>query len=216
MPLFQRKTKSRDLQGLGLEELLFEAETSTDPRVKHQALTLAEQISPDHLEVQRQLLLLGRLHERNPRQVDFRVIKSYLLHAFEHPEQHSQTEQQDMARELFNDPRLLRCLALAPNPDAFLNEYLDDLSRDYLRIFVAGDNRHIPRVFGISFKGSMARYLAVPVRDLLVNVLASPWLSETEAALLAKAFYKAFFQHTQGEVQQLDKLLGAEVRALLR
>lgn len=121
-----------------------------------------------------------------------------------------------MARELFDDRRLLRCLELAPDREAFLRSYLEELSREYMRVFVAADNRHIPRVFGISFKGSLAKYLAAPAKDILSNILSSPYLDEEEARVLARAFYRAFFEHAGGETGELDSRLGAQLRALLR
>lgn len=214
-PLF-RKSKALSLDGLGVEALLYEADTRQDPVIAHQALMLAESLEPDNLEVQRRLLLLGRLHERNPRQPDYSVIKCYLLHAFEHPEEHTEAQQKQMARELFDDPRLLRCLQLAQDQAAFLREYLEELSREYLRVFVAADSRHVPRVFGVSFRGSLQKYLAQPARDILCNLLSSPFLSAQEAGLAARAFYRAFFEYAHGDVRGLDQMLGAEIRAQLR
>jgi len=216
MPLFSKKSTLPDLDGKTPEELLFMADTAEDPRLVHHCLRRAEELTPDNLDVLRRLLMQGRLHERDPRRADFSVIKSYLLHAFEHPETHTQQEVQKMARELFDDPLLLRCLELAGDREAFLRGYLEDLSRDYMRIFVVSDNSHIPRVFGFSFKGSLQRYLAVPSRDIIMNILSSPFLKEGEATVLAKAFYRAYFEYARGESRELDALLGAEIRAQLK
>ena len=216
MPLFSRKHTLPDLEGKTLDELLFLSDTAEDPRMKYHALSQAERLEPDNLETQRRLLLHGRLHERDPRRVDFSVIKCRLLHGFEHPEQHPEGEARAMARELFDDARLRRCLELAKDGDNFLQGYLEDLSRDYMRIFVASDNTHIPRVFGVSFKGSLHRYLAVPARDVISNILSSPYLKEEEARVLARAFYRAYFEHARGETRELDTLLGAEIRAQLK
>jgi hypothetical protein len=200
---------------MSLEQLLFEARTRQDPVQVHKALTLAEALSPDNLEVHRGLLMLGRLHQRNPRKLDFSVIKCFLLNSFEHPERHREQALRDMARELFDDARLARCLQLSGDPEGFLRTYLEDLSREYMRIFVAGDTSHFPRVFGLSFKGGMQRYLAVPARDIISNMLCSPFLSPGEALLLARAFYRAYYEHAQGDVKALDELLGAAICARL-
>jgi len=213
--VFSKKSPQPDLANMGLEDLLFVARTQQDPVWRHQALTRAEQLVPENLEVQRALLLHGRLHERDPKKMDFSVIKCYLLHAFEHPEDHPPEEARRMARELFEEARLLRCLKLATDPEAFLREYLQELAREYMRIFVAADNRHIPRVFGISFRGSLARYLAAPACDILRNILSSPHLNEEEARLLARAFYRAFYEFTGGDVTSLDSRLGPQLRGLI-
>lgn len=216
MPFFSKKTASRDLSRLPLEELLFFADTQGDPPAVYEALLQAERIAPDDINVQRRLLLHGRLHERDAKKMDFSVIKSYLLHAFEHPEDHSEAQLRQMTRELFDDERLKTCLRLSKDPAHFLKNYLEDLSRDYMRIFVAPDNTHIPRVFGLSFKGNLSKYLARPAKDIIHNILSSPYLSVEEARLLSRAFYRAFYDHAQGEVQELDSLLGAQLRQALQ
>lgn len=216
MSLFKRKKQQLNLEGMDLSQLLFAADTQPDPRLAYQALVAAQVLAPDSLEVQRRLLLHGRLHERDPKKMDMSVIKCYLLHAFEHPEDHTPAAQKEMARALFDDAQLARCLALADDPPAFLQDYLLDLAREYMRIFIAPDNRHAPRVFGISLRANLQRYLAVPAADIIKNALSSPYLGTDEGILLAKAFYRAFYDHAQGDVKALDSLLGAEIRALLR
>lgn len=216
MPLFNKKKQAPNLSGLTLEKLLFMADTETDPVLIHQALSRAEELAPDDLNIQRRLLLLGRLHLRSSKVMDFSVIKSWLLHAFEHPDKHKDAEAKGMARELFDEARLVRCLELAEDKAAFLKGYHEELARDYIRIFIAADNTHVPRVFGISFRGNLARYLAIPARDIISNILSSPWLSAEEAIPLAKAFYKAFYEHVSGEVRELDRLLGAEICGQLK
>ncbi len=216
MAFFEKKKQLPDLTGVGLDECLHIADTEEDPVLIHQALSQAEALAPDNLEVQKKLLLLGRLHERNPKRFDFGVIKSYLLHAFEHPEDHEEKKREDMIREIFHHQRLERCLALAEDKTAFLQEYLLDLSRDYMRLFVGGDNSHVPRVFGFSFKGSLPKHLAAPAGDIISNILSSPILTEEQGKLLAKAFYRAFYDYVSGDVKELDKNLGPQVRSLLR
>jgi len=216
MPLFSKKKEPELREGLTMEQLLFIADTQDDPVRVYQALARAEQLAPEDLGIQRRLLLHGRLHERNPRDLDFSVIKSFLLNAFEHPEKHKPEDLRKMERELFDEPRLLRALELAPDRAAFLRGYLEDLSRDYMRIFISSDSGHVPKVLGFSFKGALPRYLAMPARDILKNIFSSPYLSREEAQVLAKAFYRAFFEQVQGETKALDAQLGPELLALLR
>lgn len=216
MPIFKAKKKAPDLTGLSLEQLLYEADTRDDPKDVYAALRKAEELAPENLPVQRRLLMHGRLHERDPRRIDFSVIKCHLLHAFEHPETHNENELRAMAREIFDAPRLMRCLELALEKDAFLREYLRDLSREYIRVFIAPDHTHSPKLLGFSFKGSLPKQLARPAADILLNVLSSPFLNAQEADTLAKAFYGAFHEAMQGEVRELDRLVGAETYARLR
>ncbi len=216
MPFFSKKSPAMDLEGLPLEEYLHIAETEEDPVLIHEALSRAEALAPEDLDIQLKLLLLGRLHERNPKRFDFHVIKSYLLHAFEHPEAHPEEERRRMIREIFDHERLRRATSLAPDAKSFLDQYLLALSRDYMRLFVGGDNSHVPRVFGFTFKGSLAKYLAVPARDIIAGIFSDDNLTQEEAKALGKAFYRAFYDYTNGEVKDLDKNLGPQLRALLR
>lgn len=216
MRLFSKKTPALELSGKSLDELLFLLDTLADPKDRYQVLLAAEALEPDNLITQRKLLLHGRWHERNPAKIDFSTIKSYLLHAFEHPEKHEPKEQRAMARELFDEPRLQKCLEITDDKPQFLKEYLEDLSRDYMQIFVISDNSHAPRVFGISLRGSLQKYLSAPANDIITNIFQSPYLNQEEATVLAKAFYRVFYEYANGQVGELHKLLGDEVRALLK
>lgn len=215
MPWFQKKNKLQVDDTMTLEQLLHEASISRDPGYAYRCLERAEVMAPDSLKVQRALLMHGRLHERDRRAADYSVIKCYLLHAFEHPERHPEAEQQRMARELFDHRRLQACLALAEDPQAFLNDYLEELSQEYMRLFIAGDSSHAPRVFGISPRQQLHRYLARPAADVIRNLLLSPFLSEEEQLMAARAFYRAFYKQMQGQTKDLDRLLGAEICGVL-
>lgn len=210
MPLFKRKLKKPNLADLPLQELLKYADTQEDPGQVYEALSLAETLAPDNVEVQRRLLLHGRLHERNPKKPDFHVIKCYLLDAFLHPQTHTDEKRQQMARELFDHPRLMRCLALAPDGPAFLADYLLSISQDYLRIFVLPDSRYLPRLLGLPVGGSKAGQLAKPVSVMISGVFATPFLNQAEKDLLAQALYRACLQAAQGEARPLHSLLDAK------
>lgn len=213
--MFFQKKREPEFDSLSFDELLSQADASDDAALKHRLLSLAEAQNPDDLGTQKRLLLLGHLYERNSRNIDFSLIKCYLYHGFEHPEKHTEAELAQMAKELFHDPRLLRCLQLAPRKTAFLSEYLQELALQYLRIFIAGDSSHTPRAFGISLSSKLSGYLAIPAGDVILNILSSPYLSPVEMDLAAKAFYKAFYLDQGGRVRELDRLLGPEVLALL-
>lgn len=209
--MFSKKKVNEIKDSMTLADLLHEAKVTDDPVFAHACLKRAEIMAPDSLDVQRALLMQGRLHERGRVAGDYSVIKCYLLHCFEHPEKHSQQEQEQMAREIFDNPHLKNCIALSPQPEAFLKDYLTELCAEYMHIFIAGDTSHAPAIFGLATKGMLHRYLAKPSNDLLRNVLSSPWLSAEEQLLLARSFYQAFHRQMEGQTKELDKLLGAEI-----
>lgn len=43
-----------------------------------------------------------------------------------------------MRTELFDHPDLRRCQELAPDPDAFTRKYLERLCRDFINVFLRG------------------------------------------------------------------------------
>lgn len=215
MPWFFKKTEPEIPDDLDLFGLLSAARKASDPRHAWKLLQRAEVLAPDSLDVQRALLMHGRLHERSPKALDYSVVKCYILHAFEHPEQHSEEELKDMAQELFEHRKLQECLRLSPDPNAFLKQYLEDLSQEYLRIFVISDSSHVPRIFGLQAPGQLHKYLAKPAADIIRNMLSSPFLSAEHQTLAARAFYQAYHRQVEGRVEALDALLGEAIcRAL--
>lgn len=215
MPWFSKKSEPVIRDDMGLEDLLHEARIARDPRFAYRCLQRAEVMAPDSLAVQRALLMHGRLHERSAKTLDYSVVKCYLWHGFEHPEKHTQEEQQRMARELFDDKRLQLCLGLSAEPEAFLRQYLEELAQEYLRLFVAGDASHVPKLFGLHPRGQLHKYLARPAADIIRNALSSPYLNAQEQLMAARAFYKAYYRQLEGESKELDRLLGSEICAAL-
>ncbi len=215
MALFKNKESFAVPDGLDTDELLHRAETDEDPARRYAYLKKAEEAEPDNLAVQRSLLMLGRLHERNPKVIDFSVIKCYLFHAFEHPEKHTEKEIQSMSRDLLDNERLKRCLSLAADAEAFRLSYLEELAREYVRLFLVSDSGHVPSIFGFSFKSNIAKHLAPHAQTILTNILSCPHYGAEEQRLVARQFYKAFSMEMNSQTLELDKLLGAGIcRAL--
>lgn len=116
------------------------------PDKRRKALLDAEASFPDCFDIQVELLHLGRLGENSKAKLDYHIIKSYLLHAFEEPEQEPQRDA--MLRELVDDPRLTRCRQLAEDEPAFVQAYLKRLCKEYLTIFLKGNNSKNGRLMG--------------------------------------------------------------------
>ena len=71
-------------------------------------------------------------------------------------------------------------------------ELLCDLADEYMRIFIAGDSSHAPRIFGLSFKTQMPNYLSHPAADVIRNALSSAYLSAQEQRMVARALQGLF------------------------
>lgn len=204
------------MDGMDADTLYARGRSAEDPRDAHAFLLRAEELAPNDLRVQKELLLRGELHKRDSRNISFFVIKCYVLHAFEHPEQHSEEEQQRMAREIFDHERVHKCLAIASDTEAFMKEYLGDLCREYVRLFIAGDTTHTRAVLGIALSAKQPQYLAVPAFDVLSNIFCCPFLAENEQLLLGGAFYRAYHTYMDGRTQPLDERLGNMLGKLIQ
>ncbi len=188
---------------------LKKAQEESDPVKRYALLKKAEEAAPEDLRVQKALLLHGRFHERDRRKVDFSVIKCYLLHAFEVPEEHTHAQREQMVRELFEEERLQKAMALAGDPQAFLKEYLTALSGEYIRLFLKGSSRYMKPIFGFAPVGKPQRLLAEPVADMIERMLSEPLLTGPRQELLSRAFYAGFAQEFQGETLFLEEALGS-------
>lgn len=189
-------------QALALVE---KAQGESDPVKRYALLNQAAQAYPDSLAVHKALLYHGRLHQRNPKRIDFSVIKCYLLHPFEEPEAHSEAERQAYIQELFAGPELERCLSLAPDGEAFMAEYLQEISRQYIELFLRGSSRHMRSILGFPL-GKADKLLAEPAARMLRQMRGDRLLSSRQQEQLFQAFYEAFKQ-TVGHTAFLDAAL---------
>lgn len=190
-------------------KLLEEAEKQRDPKKKRELYLEAQRQFPDCLEVAEAILFLGRLYERDPRKLDYSVIKSYLWQMYLTPEDFSDEKKDAMRAELFEHPDLKRCLALAPDADAFLRGYLQRLAMEFVRIFLSSSNRYMPSYFGIRFEGRAAKSLSAPVATMLANIRRDFALPPERRAMLSAALYQGFLKQTGGDSHWLDERLAA-------
>ena len=189
---------------------LSEADKLRDPVKKYDLLCRALAENPDCLEIAEALLFHGRLHERDSRKLDFTVIKCYLWHMYLTPGDFSPEQKNAMRRELFDHPDLERCLALAPDRDAYMRRYLRRLGCEFVTLFLKGSNRFTRTLFGFRFDNRMSRVLAQPAAQMIVNIRTDDALTPVQRSLLTDAIYAAFLTETGGEPQwindELDKL----------
>ena len=178
--------------------LVDKAEKITDPVKKKKLLDEAERLCPDSLEVQRALLDLGDLWTRDLRTIDFHLIKSYLLHVFEAPEEDSPAMRRQMLEELTAHPRLLRCIDLAPDGEQFIREYVQWLCREYVNVFLKGSTQHSGRVFGLQLT-RLEKALARPTAKMLVNMERTD-LPAPYDTLLPQTLLEAFVRDVGSDV----------------
>ena len=179
------------------------AEREADPVRKKRLLDEAAAAYPDALAPQEALLHLGRLWQRNPKQPDYHVIKCYLLHIFDHPEQETPAMREAMLQELTEGPQLQRCLELADDPQAFLRRYMRRLCSEYVRLFLVDDNRRSGRLFGLQVS-RMEKSLARPAANMIRNME----LAELPGAFAAlPECLKEAFRNEVGPTAWLERAL---------
>ena len=188
------------------EEALINLRGEKDPVLKYTALTALERENPNSLSVQYALLMHGRLHERNPKKLDYSVIKCYLLHPDEEPDRHPPDERKAFAREIFDHPRLIKCLDLSPDPDAFRTRYLRDLCDAYIGLFLLGSSLYSGSFMGLFRSNHPEKTLAPPAASMMLAIRRDAHLSEDESASLAEAMYQAFESRFR-DTSHIDRLL---------
>lgn len=192
-----------------VRDVLDKVNAASDPKKKYALLTEAEKQHPDSLEIAQELLYLGRLHERGGKNLDFSVIKCYLLHMYLTPKDFTPEKKQAMRQELFHHPQLLRCQQLAPDGEAFTREYLIRLSGEFAGLFLRGSNTYMRTFFGIRMGGRAEKVLAEPAADILSNIHKDKELDGDERAMLYECFYRGYLGEIGGQAE-LDRYLNAK------
>lgn len=192
-----------------VQALLKQAAAQSDPVKRHDLLIRAQEQYPRSLAIAEELLLLGRLYQRNPRKLDFSVIKSWLLNLYLEPRTFTPEQQAAMRSELFHHPDLDRCLGLCGDQNAFLIRYLTRLSNQFIELFLKGNSQYMHRYFGFGLESRAAKYLAEPSARMLAAISADTELTDCQRALLKNAFFNAFRQQLGEDTQWLQQAMAA-------
>ncbi|MDO4484740.1 MAG: hypothetical protein Q4C54_10045 [Clostridia bacterium] len=145
-------------------ELVRRSQGEGKPEKRRKLILEAIDLCHDCLEAHRALLYLGWLGDKQHKKLDLHNIKSYLLHVFHEPEAESEDMRRQMIEELVNGPELNTCLALAPDRELFIREYLMHLCRQYITVFLKGDSSIAGRFMGLqlgSIQPRVARWVVV-------------------------------------------------------
>lgn len=167
------------------------AETD-DPVKKHNLLLEGREKFPNNLDIEREILFLGRLHERSPKKFDLTVIKCYLWQLYLTPGEFKKEQQDAMRDELVAGEQLKRCLELSPDPDAFMRDYLERLSREFVNIFLRGSTHYTRSFFGFKMESRFTKYLADPAAAVMRNIYSDEALENHMRITCYDAFYRGF------------------------
>lgn len=179
-------------------------------------LLALETENPKSLEVQRALLLFGRLYERDGKHVDFSVIHCYLLQLFLEPAEIKKSKRSDMMTELFDSPRLSKCLELTDDKNGFLIDYYSSISEKFINLFLKGSNQYMRNLFGFSFSKKASKNLAPPCAKMLTNIFKCKDLPDANRIILLHSFYNSFKNAVDGDVSFIDELVDNSILHIVK
>ena len=163
---------------------------------------------PDSREIKWELLFVGE-EEQKKRSfaLDFSIIKCYILEIYRSPGEFSEEKRNRMRSLLFDDPQLRETCELFDNPEQKQLEYIQRLCREYLEIFLEGNNQVMGNWFGIRLERNREKKLAVPVAEMIRRIKKDEKLSPEQREQLVQAMVQAYAAKAGGNMEYLDSLL---------
>ena len=175
----------------GLNKLLTKAQAEEDYAKKREILLEAKRLYPDEIEVEKQLLYIGRLYEKGGKP-DFYRIPFWPLNALEKPGEFSRRDRSKMLDSFLNNPELKRVAALSGDGEAFYKEYYTAMMIRYIDLFIKGaTSNNSLFFFRRSEKNRVGRYTNC-VRFMLNNLEASVDVPQETKAVLRQAILDAY------------------------
>lgn len=195
-----------------IEEKIKDILQDRDPIRIHYALCDLDKKYPGNLAIHRALLLQGRLHERNPKKLDYSVIHCYLLQVFLEPETLSREQKRSFLQELIQGENLSTCLHLCPDKNEFLQNYYEEISNRFIDLFLLGSSKYMKSFFGLSMSRNPAKTLANPIAKMILNIWDTDALGDFRF-VIAKALFQTF-QRKFVDIGFLKEEMGAKILKL--
>jgi len=165
---------------------------------------------PDSREIKWELLFVGTEEpKRRTFALDFSIIKCYILEIYRTPESFSREKRDRMRFGLFDDPQLQETCALFDDPQQKQREYIQRLCREYIEIFLEGNNEIMGNWFGLRLERNKDKKLAVPIAKMIQMVKKDEKLLPEQQELLVQSLVQAYAGKTGGKTEHLDAQLEA-------
>lgn len=158
---------------------------------------------PGNREILWELLFTGEA--AGGRRIDFSVIKCHALDFYLEPENYREPQRDRMRGELFDAPELKACLALFEDPEEKQRAYLRRLCREYVTIFLEGNNRIMGSFFGLRNEKSRGKRLAKPVKKMLSRMGEDEKLLPEQRQMLREEMTRAFAAKAEGNTALLEE-----------
>lgn len=164
---------------------------------------------PDSREIRWELLFVGKEEPKKKTfALDFSIIKCFILEIYRSPGDFSEDRRSRMRIQLFDDPELQECCALFDDPEQKQREYIQRLCREYVEIFLEGNNQVMGNWFGIRLERNKEKKLAVPVADMIKRIRADEKLLPEQREQLVQAMVQAYAGKCGGKTEHLNELIG--------
>lgn len=162
---------------------------------------------PGSREIEWELLFIGEEEKKKGRVFDFSIIKCWALEFYRKPQDFSEEKKDKMRSGLFDDPEVMQCVSRFDNPEEKQNEYLQRLSREYVELFLEGNNQVMGNIFGFQIERNKEKKLAVPVAEMIGRIREDEKLLPEQREQLWKALYHGYAARTGGKTGYLDERL---------
>ena len=199
--------KAPEIRNEEAEKWIRKAQAVNSYPEKKKILLKGLEACPGSREIEWELLFIGEEAPKKGKVLDYSIIASWVLEIYRRPGDFSEEKRNSMRMQLFEAPRLVRCLQMFDDPGKKQQEYLQELCRNYIAIFLEGDNQIRGSIFGFHIERNMEKRLAVPVGEMIARMKTDRNLSPEQQEQLWKAMYQAYAARTKGNTEYLDERL---------
>ncbi len=201
--------QAADIRNEEAEKWVRKALASTSYPKRKEILLKGQQACPDSREIAWELLFIGKPEEKRPKAIDYSIIKSWILEIYWNPGSFSEERKDRLRAQLFDDPELVRTLQMFPDPEKKQREYLERLCKEYVELFLEGNNQVMGGIFGFRLERNKDKRIAVPVAQMIANIRADEKLLPEQREQLWKILYQAYGVRTGGKMEYLDEALNS-------
>ena len=205
------ETSVSDVRNREAEKWVSKALSTTSFPERKKILLKGQEAFPDSLEIAWELLFIGEEPPKRLREIDYSIIKSWVMEIYRNPGVFSEEKRDHMRAQLYDAPQLVQTLNRFERPEEKQQEYLYRLCTEYVELFLEGNNQVMGNLFGVHLERNKEKKLAVPVAQMIERIRADEKLLPEQREQLWKAMYQAYSARTGGKTAYLDDELARSI-----
>ena len=190
-PVFCAKCASRLRTEENLESELKKALETEDYAQRYEKLIALSEKYAGAYEIRLEILCLGRLYEKGGKP-DFYRIPCWPLAAFDTPGDFPAKEREKMLRTFFDSENVRDVRALAPDGEAFWQDYLFRMSVGYVTLFIKSSNANSTFLGFRRRPDDALKRCARHLEKMIGNIGAGAYPEESIRKMLIMNLEKAF------------------------